>query len=128
LYPELWARIAAVLMFVGFNLTFFPQFVMGYLGMPRRYHVYAPEFQVYHVLSTAGAAVLGVAYFMPLFYLVHSLRAGARAGANPWNAKGLEWQAPSPPPRENFLAEPDVGQPYDYHPEEGPDALGNEAA
>jgi cytochrome c oxidase subunit 1 len=120
LYREAWARIAAVLMFFGFNLTFFPQFIMGYLGMPRRYHVYPPEFQLYHVLSTSGAALLGIAYFMPLFYLIASLRHGAKAGANPWRAQGLEWQAPSPPPRDNFLAPPVVGEPYDYHPKEGP--------
>jgi cytochrome c oxidase subunit 1 len=117
LYPELWARAAAITMFLGFNLTFFPQFVMGYLGMPRRYHVYPPEFQVYHVLSTAGAAVLGVAYLLPLFYFVWSFRHGRNANANPWHAKGLEWQAPSPPPHENFLTPPVVEQPYDYHPD-----------
>jgi len=118
LYPELWARAAAITMFIGFNLTFFPQFVMGYLGMPRRYHVYPPEFQVYHVLSTAGAAVLGVAYFMPLFYLVWSFRHGREAGINPWRAKGLEWQAPSPPPHENFITPPVIEPPYDYHPKD----------
>ena len=88
LYPEAWARFAAILMFFGFNLTFFPQFIMGYLGMPRRYHVYPPEFQVYHVLSTAGAAVLGVAYLLPLFYLTWSLFHGRRRGPNPWEAHG----------------------------------------
>src|SRR6201999_2121085 len=72
LYPEGWAKFAAIIMFLGFNFTFFPQFIMGYLGMPRRYHVYPPEFQVYHVLSTAGAAVLGLAYIMPLTYLLSS--------------------------------------------------------
>jgi cytochrome c oxidase subunit 1 len=120
LYPELWARFAAVLMFFGFNLTFFPQFVMGYLGMPRRYHVYPPEFQVYHVLSSSGAVLLGVAYLMPLFYLIWSLFHGERASANPWDAMGLEWQAPSPPPHDNFLVPPVVTEPYDYHPPEGP--------
>jgi cytochrome c oxidase subunit 1 len=120
LYPEPWAAFAAVLMFFGFNFTFFPQFVMGYLGMPRRYHVYPPEFQVYHVLSTSGAALLGVAYLLPLTYLTWSLFHGTRASANPWDAKGLEWQAPSPPPHDNFLAPPLVTDPYDYHPVEGP--------
>ena len=128
LYPELWARFAAVLMFFGFNLTFFPQFVMGYLGMPRRYHIYPPEFQVYHVLSTGGAALLGVAYLMPLVYLIWSLSYGSRAGANPWEAKGLEWQAPSPPPHDNFLSPPIVTEPYDYHPPEGPAVTVDEAA
>jgi cytochrome c oxidase subunit 1 len=118
LYPELWARAAAITMFIGFNLTFFPQFVMGYLGMPRRYHVYPPEFQVYHVLSTAGAAVLGVAYLLPLFYLIWSYRHGPSAGMNPWHAKGLEWQAPSPPPHENFITPPVIEPPYNYHPKD----------
>ena len=120
LYPEPWAAFAAVLMFFGFNFTFFPQFVMGYHGMPRRYHVYPAEFQVYHVLSTGGAALLGVAYLLPLAYLTWSLFHGRRARSNPWDAKGLEWQAPSPPPHDNFLTPPVVTDPYDYHPPEGP--------
>jgi cytochrome c oxidase subunit 1 len=128
-YPESWARFSAIIMFLGFNLTFFPQFIMGYLGMPRRYHVYPPEFQVYHVLSTAGAMVLGVAYILPFAYLIGSLFVGAKAGINPWKAKGLEWQAPSPPPRRNFLTPPIVPkEPYDYHPKEGPADLDEEAA
>ena len=120
LYPEGWAKLAAIVMFIGFNLTFFPQFVMGYMGMPRRYHQYAPEFQVYHVLSSGGAAVLAVAYAMPLFYLGWSLFWGKRASANPWGATGLEWTVPSPPPRENFEVIPVVHhEPYDYHAPEG---------
>jgi cytochrome c oxidase subunit I len=120
MYPETWARFAAILMFFGFNFTFFPQFVMGYLGMPRRYHVYAPEFQVYHVLSSAGAAVLAVAYFLPLCYFAWSFFHGRRAPANPWQATGLEWQTTSPPPPGNFVAPPVVTDPYEYHPKEGP--------
>jgi cytochrome c oxidase subunit 1 len=115
-------------MFFGFNLTFFPQFVMGYLGMPRRYHVYPPEFQVYHVLSTAGAVLLGVAYVLPLSYLTWSLFQRGSAGANPWGAVGLEWQTPSPPPHDNFRVPPVVTDPYDYHPPEGPPARQGEAA
>ena len=76
LYPESWARFAAMTMFFGFNVTFLPQFIMGYLGMPRRYHVYPAEFQVYHVMSTAGAVILAVAYLLPLFYLTWSLLYG----------------------------------------------------
>jgi cytochrome c oxidase subunit 1 len=96
---------------------------MGYLGMPRRYHVYPPEFQVYHVLSTSGAAVLGVAYLLPLVYLLGSLFLGKAASANPWDAKGLEWQTASPPPHKNFVAPPNVPLvPYDYHPKTGPHA------
>jgi cytochrome c oxidase subunit 1 len=108
MYPEAWARLSAVLIFVGFNLTFFPQFVLGYLGMPRRYHVYPDEFQVLNVLSTAGASILGVGYIFPMFYLLWSLRYGALAPANPWGAAGLEWQIASPPITENFLETPVV--------------------
>jgi cytochrome c oxidase subunit 1 len=111
LYPEAWARIAAVLIFFGFNLTFFPQYLLGWLGMPRRYHAYPPEFQVLHVLSSAGASVLAVAYLMPLCYLGWSLFRGARAPANPWRATGLEWPTPSPPPSGNFAASPVVTMP-----------------
>jgi cytochrome c oxidase subunit 1 len=107
-YPERLARLAAVIIFLGFNLTFFPQFVLGYLGMPRRYHVYPPEFQVLNVLSTAGASILGVGYVLPLAYLIWSLRYGAIAGMNPWKARGLEWQTPSPPPTNNFAVTPTV--------------------
>lgn len=108
MYPENWARFTAVLTFIGFNLTFFPQFIVGYLGMPRRYPDYPVEFQVWNVLSSAGSSLLAFGYLLPLFYLPWSLRYGARASANPWNAKGLEWETPSPPPPENFHATPVV--------------------
>ncbi|MDZ4817971.1 MAG: cytochrome c oxidase subunit I [Planctomycetota bacterium] len=108
MYPELWARISAVLVFVGFNLTFFPQFILGYLGMPRRYHVYPDGFQVLNVMSSAGASILGFAYLFPMCYLLWSLKYGKPAGDNPWNAIGLEWQTTSPPPTENFTKTPIV--------------------
>jgi cytochrome c oxidase subunit I len=115
MYPEKLSQLAALVTFIGFNLTFFPQFIMGYLGMPRRYHNYAPEFQIYHVLSTAGASILGVGYLLPVIYFIWSLRHGKKAPANPWNATGLEWQTPSPPPVHNFLETPIVTRgPYDY--------------
>jgi len=115
LYPEALARFAAIVLFVGFNLTFFPQFILGYLGMPRRYHAYPPEFQVLNVLSTAGASILGVGYLLPMFYLVWSMRYGTIAGSNPWPATGLEWQTPSPPPPHNFDRTPVVTwEPYDF--------------
>jgi cytochrome c oxidase subunit 1 len=116
LYPEFWAKISALLVFVGFNLTFFPQFIVGYLGMPRRYHAYPPEFQVLNVLSTAGASVLGVGYLLPIVYFVWSMRYGKKAPANPWGAVGLEWQTSSPPPQFNFDETPVVDHDaYDYH-------------
>jgi cytochrome c oxidase subunit 1 len=108
MFHERWAKFAALLVFVGFNLTFFPQFIAGYLGMPRRYHAYADEYQVYNVLSTAGASILAVGYVLPMIYLTWSLFFGARASANPWGAKGLEWEIPSPPPTENFAVTPIV--------------------
>jgi cytochrome c oxidase subunit 1 len=115
LYSEGWARAAAILIFFGFNLTFFPQFVLGAEGMPRRYHVYPPEFQVWNVLSSGGATILAAAYLLPLFYLGYSLFFGARAPANPWNAPGLEWQTTSPPPEFNFVTQPVVTRgPYQY--------------
>jgi cytochrome c oxidase subunit 1 len=115
LYPEFWAKIAAVIVFLGFNLTFFPQFLLGYMGMPRRYHAYPEEFQVLNVLSTAGASILAVGYMLPMVYLMWSMRYGPRASANPWNATGLEWQVPSPPPTHNFDRIPVVTEePYSY--------------
>jgi cytochrome c oxidase subunit 1 len=121
LYPELLAQGAAILIFFGFNLTFFPQFVLGYLGMPRRYHAYPPEFQVWNVLSSAGASILALAYLLPLFYLGWSLFWGKRAGPNPWGATGLEWQTPSPPPTHNFAETPTVTRgPYQYEPQAVP--------
>jgi cytochrome c oxidase subunit 1 len=115
MYSEWWSRLSALILCVGFFLTFLPQFVLGYHGMPRRYHAYAPEFQAWNVLSTAGASILGVGYLLPLFYLPYSIRHGKVAGANPWNATGLEWQTPSPPPRDNFEEMPVVHRkPYSY--------------
>jgi cytochrome c oxidase subunit 1 len=110
MYPEWIAKFAAFTIFVGFNLTFFPQFLLGHLGMPRRYHAYPEEFQVLHVMSTAGASVLAVGYALPLFYLIWSLRYGKIAGPNPWHATGLEWTTASPPPTENFEQTPVVTQ------------------
>jgi cytochrome c oxidase subunit 1 len=112
MYPEGWGIAAAILIFVGFNLTFFPQYVLGYLGMPRRYGAYnlMPEMQVWHVLSSAGASILAVAYILPIGYFLWSLKYGKDAGPNPWNAAGLEWTTASPPPPHNFLDKPVVTQ------------------
>jgi cytochrome c oxidase subunit I len=115
MYPEWWARLGALLIFVGFNLTFFPQFLVGYVGMPRRYHAYSPEFQVLNVLSSAGATVLAAGYLLPMTYLIWSLFFGRKAGSNPWGAAGLEWATSSPPPKENFHETPVVTwDAYDY--------------
>jgi cytochrome c oxidase subunit 1 len=111
MYPQLPAKISAIVVFVGFNFTFFPQFLAGWLGMPRRYHSYHPDFQVYNVLSTAGATVLGIGFTVPVFYLMYSLIWGEDADSNPWGARGLEWEAcSSPPDQHNFHETPIVTQ------------------
>ncbi len=115
MYSDWWGRISAIIIFMGFNLTFFPQFILGYLGMPRRYHTYPPDFQFWNILSSAGASILAFGYLLPLIYLPISLRYGARAGKNPWRAAGLEWTTQSPPIEINFETIPIVtGPAYDY--------------
>ncbi|MCC6686159.1 MAG: cbb3-type cytochrome c oxidase subunit I [Fimbriimonadaceae bacterium] len=118
MYPEGVAKWNAMLVFIGFNLTFLPQFVVGWLGMPRRYHYYyfAPEFQVYHVMSTLGASALAISLIVPAFYLTYSLFKGPKSPPNPWAARGLEWEAAaSPPIKHNFHGVPVVvGDVYGY--------------
>ena len=115
LYPRFWSMISAMVIFIGFNVTFFPQFILGYLGMPRRYHAYPPEFQVLNVMSSAGATILGVGYVIPLIYFIWSMRYGRQASANPWGVNSLEWQITSPPPQHNFATPPVVTtEPYEY--------------
>ncbi|HWY58481.1 MAG TPA: cytochrome c oxidase subunit I [Terriglobales bacterium] len=115
MYPEAWGRLAALLVFAGFNLTFFPQFILGYMGMPRRYWQYPPEFQVLNVLSTAGSTILAVGYVLPMVYFLWSMRYGKIASDNPWGAAGLEWKTSSPPPTFNFDETPEVTwEAYNY--------------
>jgi len=115
MYSDIWAKVAAIIVFAGFNLTFGPQFILGYLGMPRRYHVYPPEYQVLNVLSSAGASILAVGYLLIGIYLVASLFRGERVGANPWHATGLEWTTQSPPLPHNFETQPVVTEDaYEY--------------
>lgn len=115
MYPEFWGKVAAMIIFIGFNLTFFPQFLLGYLGMPRRYYEYSPEFQILHVMSTAGASILAVGFLIPLIYFTLSLWFSPRAPMNPWGATGLEWTIASPPPQHNFDVIPVVTEgPYAY--------------
>jgi cytochrome c oxidase subunit I len=120
MYPEMASKISAIIVFLGFNLTFFPQFILGYMGMPRRYHVYPPEFQVFNVLSSAGASVLAIGFLLPFVYLTWSLKYGKKAGPNPWGSSTLEWQTASPPITSNFEITPVVtAEAYDYSAGEG---------
>lgn len=122
MYSEFWGKISAMLVFIGFNLTFFPQFILGYQGMPRRYASYPPEMQVLNIFSTAGASVLAIGFTMPAIYLIHSLFRGKPAGDNPWMLPGLEWRTSSPPPTENFDTPPIVTwEAYDYSADNGLD-------
>ena len=115
MYAEFPAKISAALVFVGFNLTFFPQFILGYQGMPRRYHEYPDEWMFLNVLSSAGATVLAAGFMLPAAYFTMSLINGRKAGPNPWKAAGLEWKLASPPPTENFGDDvPEIEDAYDY--------------
>jgi len=119
MYSQVWSKVSAIIIFAGFNLTFFPQFILGYMGMPRRYHVYPAEFQVLNVLSSAGASILGVGYMIAFVYLVWSLKFGEKATSNPWGATTLEWHTSSPPITQNFEVTPVVTQEaYTYSSEE----------
>ncbi len=114
MYNELWAQIACLLIFVGFNLTFFPQFILGTHGMPRRYAHYVPQYTLLHQLSSGGSVVLAAGLFLCAGVLLHGLFRGRRAPSNPWGSATLEWTCSSPPPHDNFAHAPRVGDPYDY--------------
>ncbi len=116
MYPERFGLLSAALVFVGFNLTFVPQFLLGNAGMPRRYYSYPAHYQVLNVISTCGAYLLGLAMTITLIYLIVSLKYGKRAPANPWGSRGFEWRTPSPPPVHNFVGpfDPDQGA-YAYN-------------
>ncbi len=125
MYPEGWAKFSALIVFVGFNLTFFPQFIVGYQGMPRRYYTYPAEFQVLNVMSTAGASILGFGLMIPMIYFIWSMRYGKVPVDNPWGAFGLEWQTSSPPPTENFKETPVVTwEAYEFSPRDRMEILG----
>jgi cytochrome c oxidase subunit I len=115
MYNEKLGRIGAVIVLFGLNLTFFPQFIMGSRGMPRRYYNYLPEFEIFHKLSTLGAFTMGVGFLLTAFYLLRSLKTGPKAADNPWGGNTLEWQCSSPPPYYNFHQPPVITEgPYEY--------------
>ena len=115
MYSDFWSRAAAIVIIIGYILTFMPQFYLGLHGMPRRYPNYPPEFRVFNVLSTAGYTIQLAGFVTTAVYLVVSLFNGKKAGPNPWGATGLEWAIPSPPITHNFDATPKVvAAPYEY--------------
>src|SRR5512136_1478844 len=115
LYSEFWARIGALLIFIGFNMTFFTQFILGAKGMPRRYSTYLEQYQPLHGFSSVGSFILGAGFVVMAVYLIHSIFKGRPAGNNPWGGLTLEWTTTSPPPTENFAETPTVTHgPYDY--------------
>lgn len=114
MYNDRLGQIACLMIFVGFNATFFPQFVAGSQGLPRRYFQYPQQYQWYNVFSTVGSYLLAAGFFLVAGYLLYSLVRGRQAPANPWGSATLEWQTTSPPPVENFAEQPEAGDPYDY--------------
>ena len=115
LLSERWGKIAWFLVMVGFNLTFFSQFILGTKGMPRRYHEYLPQFTFWHQLSTIGSQVMGIGFVIILVYMLHSVFRGRPAGQNPWGGVSLEWQTATPPITHNFEEQPVVERgPYDF--------------
>lgn len=116
MYNEFWAKISCIILFIAFNVTFLPQFVMGSQGMPRRYFNYIPEFQTMHQVSTVGSWLLGIGFLIILAYMTHSYFRGKKAATNPWGGRTMEWMTASPPIHHNFEHTPVVIHgPYDHH-------------
>ena len=115
MYSEFWARISVALIFIGFNITFYTQFILGSRGMPRRYYNYQDQFQPLHAFSSYGSWILGLGFIVMAFYLIHAIFKGRIAGNNPWGALTLEWTTTSPPDPHNFKETPKFTHgPYDY--------------
>lgn len=115
MYNESLARMSFVFIFIGFNVTFFPQFILGAMGMPRRYFDYIPAYHSLNVISTVGSWLIAVGFLIALYTIINSLMKGEKAPNNPWGAKTLEWTVTSPPPHHNFDVEPVItAGPYEY--------------
>jgi len=115
MYKEFWAQLSWVFVFIGFNVTFFPQFILGAMGMPRRYFDYLPAYESLNKISTMGSWLIAIGFLIGLYTIIQCLTKGEQAPANPWGAKTLEWTIPSPPPHHNFDVEPVVtAGPYEY--------------
>ena len=115
MFKESWARMSFVFIFVGFNVTFFPQFILGAMGMPRRYFDYLPAYESLNRISTVGSWLIATGFLISLATIIQCLKYGEKAPDNPWGAKTLEWTVPSPPPHDNFKIDPIVtAGPYEY--------------
>ena len=115
MYNEKVATIAWALMFVGFNVLYFTMLLMGWLGMPRRYYDYLPQYQSWHVVATVGSWILIAGVLLMLGNLLVALKRGEKAPDNPWGGVTPEWSTSSPPPVENFEKTPTfTGGPYDF--------------
>jgi cytochrome c oxidase subunit 1 len=115
MYNQKHATLAWIVLFIGFNLLYFPMLVLGWQGMPRRYYDYLPQYASLQLLSTIGSWVLFVGIAWMVANLIRGLIKGPKAEANPWGGATLEWQIPSPPPHENFEEIPTVtGGPYSF--------------
>jgi cytochrome c oxidase subunit 1 len=115
MYNEMTAQLSWVFIFIGFNVTFFPQFILGAKGMPRRYFDYVPEYEMLNKVSTVGSWLIGIGFLFGLYTIIRGLTSGPKAPANPWGSKTLEWQTESPPTMHNFDHDPIVtAGPYEY--------------
>ena len=115
MYNEFMAQLGFLFIFVGFNVTFFPQFILGAQGMPRRYFDYLPAFEPLNRVSTVGSWLIALGFLIGLYVIINGLLKGKKAPDNPWGAKTLEWQTSSPPPHTNFHEQPVVtGGPYEF--------------
>jgi cytochrome c oxidase subunit 1 len=116
MYNEGMAKFYWLLQFIGFNTLYFPMFILGYHGMPRRYYDYLPEYQPLHVVSTVGSWILIAGLGLMMFSLLRVLKNGEKAPSDPWGGVTLEWTIPSPPPPENFEDTPHIHhKPYDFN-------------
>ncbi len=116
MYSDRWAYIGWGVLFTGFNILYFPMFILGIQGMPRRYFDYLPEFKTTQMISSIGAVILFTGLIIMISNLIYHRRRGAIAPQNPWHGVTLEWMIPSPPPHENFDEVPTITEePYTFH-------------
>ncbi len=115
MYSEGWGKVHFWLTFIAANLNFFPMFPLGLQGMVRRISSYEPQYELWNIVASLGAFLLGMSTLPFIVNIVASWLQGREAADNPWHATGLEWMVSSPPPVENFEEIPEVNYaPYGY--------------